>query len=220
MRSNYYQTFFLILQHVSMYHRNKVHTDEFWKYEMAKHRRTVVDDKDRNDDMWQQQLGKHGKDIESKSVASGQNGYGGETMHLSKADPSHDERWLQQIQRATTKETHEKAKQQPLTDVKLLALQSLQSSLHNLKTNIYTNGNVTEERPQVVRKESVTLTPKHQEHKEEDNDRNQAYNNQSNHKRNQFLTESGLPYTFNKASQEQDDNYLTLLAHLSTQRKA
>merc|ERR1740122_310343 len=45
-------------QHVSMYHRNKVHTDEFWKYELAKHRRTVLDSKT-NEDMWKKQLGKH-----------------------------------------------------------------------------------------------------------------------------------------------------------------
>ena len=197
-----------------MYHRNKVHTDEFWKYEMAKHRRTVVDDKDRNDDMWQQQLGKHGKDIENKSVASGSNGtgYGGETLHLSKTDPSHDERWLQQIQRATSKETHEKAKSQPLSDVKLLALQSLQSSLHNLKNNMYTNGNVIEERTPMPRKEANILSPKHREIKDEYFDRNQASTKPSN----QIVH----PYAFAKTSQAQDDNYLTLLAHLSTQRKA
>merc|ERR1719461_684844 len=28
-------------QHVSMYHRNKVHTDEFWRYELTKYRKTV-----------------------------------------------------------------------------------------------------------------------------------------------------------------------------------
>merc|ERR1719211_827550 len=31
-------------QHVSMYHRNKVHTDEFWRYELTKNRKTVLDD--------------------------------------------------------------------------------------------------------------------------------------------------------------------------------
>ena len=41
-----------------MYHRNKVHTDEFWKYELSKHRRTVMDN-ETNEDLWQRQLGKH-----------------------------------------------------------------------------------------------------------------------------------------------------------------
>ena len=41
-----------------MYHRNKVHTDEFWKYELAKHRRSGLDIQT-NEDMWHRQLGKH-----------------------------------------------------------------------------------------------------------------------------------------------------------------
>ena len=51
----------LLLQHVSMYHRNKVHTDEFWRYELTKNRRTVTDDK-ANEDLWKKQLGKHAEE--------------------------------------------------------------------------------------------------------------------------------------------------------------
>ena len=208
-----------------MYHRNKVHTDEFWKYEMAKHRRTVVDDKDRNDDMWQQQLGKHGKDVMIKSAASCHNGsiYGGESMHLSKTDPSHDERWLQQIKRATSNESYDKP--QPLTDVKLLALQSLQSSLHSLKSNMYPNENAKDEKHvRVLSRDSSSFTPNPQGMlmKEEamEIDAQQPSNKPPKHVKSQPMAETRLPCTLNKTSQEQDDNYLTLLAHLSAQRKA
>ena len=44
-----------------MYHRNKVHTDEFWRYELTKNRRTVTDDK-ANEDLWKKQLGKHAEE--------------------------------------------------------------------------------------------------------------------------------------------------------------
>lgn len=50
-----------VLQHVSMYHRNKVHTDEFWRYELTKNRRTGLDDK-ANEDLWKKQLGKHAEE--------------------------------------------------------------------------------------------------------------------------------------------------------------
>ena len=52
-----------------MYHRNKVHTDEFWKYELAKHRRTVLDSKT-NEDMWKKQLGKHASEQEAEKAAA------------------------------------------------------------------------------------------------------------------------------------------------------
>ena len=48
-------------QHVSMYHRNQIHTDEFWRYELTKNRRTVMDDK-ANEDLWKKQLGKHAEE--------------------------------------------------------------------------------------------------------------------------------------------------------------
>ena len=124
-----------------MYHRNKVHTDEFWKYEMAKHRRTVVDNKDRNDDMWQQQLGRYGKDSPGKSSSSNGQMYGEELQqHGNNGDPSHDERWLQQIKRATSRDSKDTPQLQPLTDAKLLALQSLRSSLHSINRSIISGG--------------------------------------------------------------------------------
>ena len=52
-------------QHVSMYHRNKVHTDEFWRYELTKNRKTVLDDV-ANEDAWKQQLGKHAEEEAAK----------------------------------------------------------------------------------------------------------------------------------------------------------
>merc|ERR1719400_1801423 len=48
-------------QHVSIYHRNKVHTDEFWRYELTKNRKTVLDDV-ANEDLWKKQLGKHAEE--------------------------------------------------------------------------------------------------------------------------------------------------------------
>jgi hypothetical protein len=56
-----------------MYHRNKVHTDEFWKYELAKHRRNSGScaDPRANDDMWQMQLGKHAEEAARRANAEG-----------------------------------------------------------------------------------------------------------------------------------------------------
>ncbi|CAB4065425.1 KRAB [Lepeophtheirus salmonis] len=47
----------------------KFHTDEFWKYELTKHRRAVVDSKT-NEDMWKKQLGKHGSEQKADNTAS------------------------------------------------------------------------------------------------------------------------------------------------------
>ena len=58
-----------------MYHRNKVHTDEFWKYEMSKNRRgsnannsTIGSllDSQTNEDLWHRQLGKHADEFQVK----------------------------------------------------------------------------------------------------------------------------------------------------------
>ncbi|QQP31571.1 Oocyte zinc finger protein XlCOF22like [Caligus rogercresseyi] len=100
-------------QHVSMYHRNKVHTDEFWKYELTKHRRAVVDSKT-NEDMWKKQLGKHGCEQNSSG-----------------------ELWLDQIQviqpNQSSSQGSSPSKSSISAEMKLLALQSLQSSLKLMK---------------------------------------------------------------------------------------
>jgi hypothetical protein len=69
-----------------MYHRNKVHTDEFWKYELAKHRRTALDT-ETNEDMWQRQLGKH-----AETMSTGRS-----SSLLHELDPNHEDKWLDQV---------------------------------------------------------------------------------------------------------------------------
>jgi len=48
-------------QHVSMYHRNKVNTDEFWKYELVKNRFSEIDASVK-EVLWKKQLGRHLED--------------------------------------------------------------------------------------------------------------------------------------------------------------
>lgn len=205
-----------------MYHRNKVHTDEFWKYEMAKHRRTVVDDKDRNDDMWQQQLGRYGKDTPGKSSSSNDQMYGGEHQQRNN-DPSHDERWLQQIQRATAKGLKTPPNQHNLTDAKLLALQS---SFNSINRSMITDETKTDD---VGSNSSFFCQQKFPSQqiqkidiKSETIDENIAhpYTPSPNNVKDQIAVENGDSDTINKNTQQQDDTYLTLLAHLSAQRKA
>merc|ERR1719495_1229218 len=101
-------------QHVSMYHRNKLHTDEFWKYELTKNRRSLVDDQI-NEDLWNKQLGKHG------------NGKLDQIQRLKKQDHSESQtkedqiKWFEQIKKSKLTEM--------TPEMKLLALQSLQKSL-------------------------------------------------------------------------------------------
>ena len=210
-----------------MYHRNKVHTDEFWKYEMAKHRRTVVDDKDRNDDMWQQQLGRYGKDDIVKSSSPHDQIYGGEHhQHGNNGDPSHDERWLQQINRATSNDSMDSPQHQPLTDAKLLALQSLQSSFHSINRSIITDETEKDNSHSSMDFFSRQKFPSQQVHrmdiKEEAMDENldRPCTPSPKHLKDQMSVENGPSDAFNKSPRLQDDTYLTLLAHLSAQRKA
>lgn len=100
-------------QHVSMYHRNKVHTDEFWKYELAKHRRVGVDLKT-NEDMWQKQLGKHAED---GTPLKGTGSHRSPSMDES----NHEERWLDQIHARTNSTDQAKV----AAEMKALALQSM-----------------------------------------------------------------------------------------------
>ena len=165
-----------------MYHRNKVHTDEFWKYELAKHRRTVLDSKT-NEDMWKKQLGKHASEEDLSEMG-----------HRSRSLEVHDrqgltdqsERWLEQIKRSTSSDPNQNS--QVSAEMKLLALQSLQNSLQMISMKLPPPAAATpaaaaaaapkEESPRPVTPPAVTQPPQNQQ------------------------------------------GYLTLLAHLSAQRKA
>ena len=112
----------LAFQHVSMYHRNKVHTDEFWKYELSKHRRVSTnancgvialhgqDGNVVNEDMWKKQLGRHAVE----DVNNNGNNY----------------KWLDQIQKQQQGGPNQAAVS---AEMKLLALQSLQFMQQKIK---------------------------------------------------------------------------------------
>ena len=120
-----------------MYHRNKVHTDEFWKYELAKHRRTVLDSKT-NEDMWKKQLGKHADEIPLLGHLNRHPSFDQESV-MSSADVKHltnqssPDRWLEQIKMSTNADSNQN--KQVSTEMKLLALQSLQNSLQMMNNN-------------------------------------------------------------------------------------
>ena len=105
-----------------MYHRNKVHTDEFWKYELAKHRRTVLDSKT-NEDMWKKQLGKHADEV----IPAHPHHFQPHIEHEKEEMKRSPDQWLEQIKLSTSTDPNQN--NQVSTEMKLLALQSLQSSL-------------------------------------------------------------------------------------------
>jgi len=135
-------------QHVSMYHRNKVHTDEFWRYELTKNRRTIMDDK-ANEDLWKKQLGKHAEEtaklkLEAEAAAAAASAAAAAAVAIAENDGSsiqtaneekssennnqdENSKWLDQINRAGTSQA---SNENVTTEMKLLALQSLQNSLH------------------------------------------------------------------------------------------
>ena len=125
-----------------MYHRNKVHTDEFWRYELTKNRRTVMDDK-ANEDLWKKQLGKHAEEtarqkLEAENAAAAALAALGNAANAVKADTENksvtnehetggeEVKWLEQINRNTAQAGDDA---NVSTEMKLLALQSLQNSL-------------------------------------------------------------------------------------------
>ena len=113
-----------------MYHRNKVHTDEFWKYELAKHRRTVLDN-ETNEDMWRRQLGKHASlgSGSGEMILNRRASIHGSLLH--ELDPCHEDKWLDQIKRS--------AEGPASADMKLLALRSLHSSLQHMSASAAVN---------------------------------------------------------------------------------
>ena len=140
-----------------MYHRNKVHTDEFWRYELTKNRRSVIDES-ANDDLWKKQLGRHADDapaaLLSSSVAvagqtAKQDKTAGKSLPLSEdgkasggggSQADNHANWLKQIRStaaAAVAASGESSSPAALAaspanlspNMKLLALQSLQKSL-------------------------------------------------------------------------------------------
>ena len=110
-----------------MYHRNKVHTDEFWRYELTKNRRGVMDDK-ANEDLWKKQLGKHSSTTPAQPGPSHQKS--AETAAAAalaalaaKADVG------QETSSSIIPGSAEDTDANVTTEIKLLALQSLQNSL-------------------------------------------------------------------------------------------
>ena len=115
-----------------MYHRNKVHTDEFWRYELTKNRRSFVDDRV-NEDLWKKQLGKHGEETESKPVKQETTVSPAATPALNASEAKEEQmKWLEQINRSSSS--------QMSPEMKLFALQSLQKSLQSLQ---YMSSNTT-----------------------------------------------------------------------------
>merc|ERR1719323_1454640 len=132
-------------QHVSMYHRNKVHTDEFWRYELTKNRKTVLDDV-ANEDAWKQQLGKHAEEAaKMKKEAAEAAGAAAVEEKASQPATSHKAAaavvekqggggsWLDQVKRSSTPAPAPAAPTlEPVTtEMKLLALQNLQQNLQS-----------------------------------------------------------------------------------------
>merc|ERR1719336_3771055 len=129
-------------QHVSMYHRNKVHTDEFWRYELTKNRKTVLDDV-ANEDAWKQQLGKHAEEAAKlkKEAAEAAAAAAAAEENLSRpatpaAAGSGEQTggaWMDQVKRSSTPapEAANPTLEPVTTEMKLLALQNLQQNLQS-----------------------------------------------------------------------------------------
>jgi len=126
-------------QHVSMYHRNKVHTDEFWRYELTKNRKTVLDDV-ANEDAWKQQLGKHAEEAAKlKKEAAEAAAAAATEENLSRpatpaaAPGEQTGGWMDQVKRSSTPAPAPAAPTlEPVTtEMKLLALQNLQQNLQS-----------------------------------------------------------------------------------------
>jgi len=128
-------------QHVSMYHRNKVHTDEFWRYELTKNRKTVLDDV-ANEDAWKQQLGKHAEEAAKLKKEAAEAAAAATTEeNLSRpATPTAagsgeqtSGSWMEKVKRSSTPAPAPAAPTlEPVTtEMKLLALQNLQQNLQS-----------------------------------------------------------------------------------------
>merc|ERR1719264_318824 len=124
-----------------MYHRNKVHTDEFWRYELTKNRKTVLDDV-ANEDAWKQQLGKHAEEAAKlkKEAAEAAAAAATEEKLSRPATPAAagageqtGGSWIDQVKRSSTPAPAPAAPTlEPVTtEMKLLALQNLQQNLQS-----------------------------------------------------------------------------------------
>jgi hypothetical protein len=188
-----------------MYHRNKVNTDEFWRHELTKNRRSNLDDK-ANEDLWRQQIAKH----------SGETSTPAPQHRIIKPEPGggqvEDEQQLQQwLEPAVTA-----AAGQMSTEMKLLALQSLQNSLTMMSR----------------RSGLVIPSPSSDSNNNNDSSRNSdlvnlqqlaivSNNNNNNNNGNSFcynlqqLTTAGEPGLAVKKELQQPESYLALLAQLA-----
>ena len=128
-------------QHVSMYHRNKVHTDEFWRYELTKNRKTVLDDV-ANEDAWKQQLGKHAEEAaklkkeaaEAAAAAATEENVSRPATPAAVQAGSQTGGWISEVNRRSSTAANAPAAQtlEPVTtEMKLLALQNLQQNLQS-----------------------------------------------------------------------------------------
>ena len=229
-----------------MYHRNKVHTDEFWKYELAKHRRTVLDSKT-NEDMWKKQLGKHvngEQEAEQAAKAMAALAGGGSasagcsrshslerksstsppgTPHLPAAHPNapgrspapqpgtpvDQDHWLEQIKRSTTNDPNQNS--QVSNEMKLLALHSLQSSLQMMSMKLPMKPPMTTPTTMASSPACGAVVPTVVE---------QELQQQPQVERPKSPIISRNPTPPGATPQAQPQGYLSLLAHLSAQRKA
>jgi hypothetical protein len=231
-----------------MYHRNKVHTDEFWKYELAKHRRTVLDSKT-NEDMWKKQLGKHvngeqeaeqaAKAAAAMAALAGSGSASCSRSHSlerksstsppgtpqlqAAAHPNApgrspapqpgtpvDDHWLEQIKRSTTNDPNQNS--QVSNEMKLLALHSLQNSLQMMSMKLPMKPPMTTTTVASSMPASGVVVPTVVE---------QELQQQPQVERPKSPIISRNPATPPGATpQAQPQGYLSLLAHLSAQRKA
>jgi hypothetical protein len=190
-----------------MYHRNKVNTDEFWRHELTKNRRSNLDDK-ANEDLWRQQIAKH----------SGETSTPAPQHRIIKPEPGggqvEDEQQLQQwLEPAVTA-----AAGQMSTEMKLLALQSLQNSLTMMSrrsglvipspSSDSNNNNDSSRNSDMVNLQQLAIVSNNNNN---NNGSSFCYNLQ------QLTTagEAGLAVKKEMQCQQQPESYLALLAQLA-----
>jgi hypothetical protein len=187
-----------------MYHRNKVNTDEFWRHELTKNRRSNLDDK-ANEDLWRQQIAKHSGETSTPAP-----------QHRSiKPEPGgqvEDEQQLQQwLEPAVTA-----AAGQMSTEMKLLALQSLQNSLTMMSrrsgivipspSSDSNNNNDSSRNSDMVNLQQLAIVS---------NNNNNNNNGSSFCYNLQQLTTAGEAGLAVKKELQQPESYLALLAQLA-----
>ena len=137
-----------------MYHRNKVHTDEFWRYELARHRRTDSDSK-MNEDMWTKQLGKHAEEANQANLLDCKTN----VTNVTDQEPNVEKtNWMeairkQQVDQDKQSKDHSAQRQKLVAEVQMLALQSLHTSLSYLQKENETSA----AQPDIISREGLPL---------------------------------------------------------------